>query len=146
MRIFFATSAFDEPLRSRFSGALSKIHCSSLLSKMHSSCIFKAGYSTLSVNFGAHFGADSNILTCLATCLADFCATSACNDPLRSIFSGAFSKIHCSSLLTKLHSSCIFKAGHSILSVNFGAHFEADSKILICLATWLADFFCNFCI
>ena len=136
---FFATSAYDEPLWSIFSGALSKIHCSSLLSKLQSSCIFKAGYSTLSLYFGARFGADSNILTCLATCFsdfnngarfgtdsniltclatsADFFATCACDEPLQSVFSGALSKIHCYSLLSKLHSSCIFKAGYSTLSL-----------------------------
>ena len=86
---FLAFFACDEPLRSIFSGALSTIHCSSLLSKLHCSCIFKTGYSILFVNFGSRFGADFNILTCLITCLANFFATFACDEPLRSIFSGA---------------------------------------------------------
>jgi hypothetical protein len=136
---FFVTSAYDEPLQSVFSGALSKIHCSSLLSKLHSSCIFKAGYSTLSLYFGARFGADSNILTCLATCFSDFFATSAYDEPLRSIFSGALSKTHCSSCLAK----CILAASLKQVTLHcrlLRCLFWADSNILTCLVTCLADF------
>ena len=75
-------------------------------------------------------GADSNICTCLATCLANYFATSAWDKLLRHIFNGALSKIHCSNLLGKLHCSCIFKTGYSISLVNLRACFGADSNIL----------------
>jgi hypothetical protein len=52
-----------------------------------------------------------------ATCLAIFLSTSAWDELLRNIFSGALSKIHSSNLLGKLHCSCIFKTGYSILLV-----------------------------
>ena len=123
---FVATSAWDELLQNIFSGALSKIHCSNLLGKLHCSCIFKTGYSILLVNLHARFGADSNIFTCLATCLAIFFATSAWDELLRNIFSGVLSKIHCSNLLGKLHCSCNLKACYSSLLVKIGARFGAD--------------------
>ena len=62
-----------------------------------------------------------NNFTCLATCLANLFANSAWDELLRNIFSGAFSKIHCSNLLGKLHCSCIFRTGYSIFLVNLHA-------------------------